>query len=94
MDTLFLHLYRPTIHFLTLTNIKINGIIPFEEDKIILLEYKYMLIYQLFSYKNPILLGKAKTKKMETHTLVFYKKSILFAGINYSSLFNERSKEK
>lgn len=60
-----------------------------DEDKVILFEYKYFYVYQLFSFKNPHLYGKAKTKKIEPYTVAFKKKTALFAGINYSSVLNE-----
>ena len=63
-----------------------------DADKVVLFEYKYHFVYQLFTFKNPQLLGKAKTKKIEPFTVAFKKKTALFGGINYSSMLNEPTK--
>lgn len=65
-----------------------------DSDRVILFEYKYLHVYHLFTHKNPVLLGKAKTKKFMPYTVAFRKKTALFGGINYSQVFNGPIKDR
>ena len=53
------------------------------------MEYKYLHLYQLHPHKNPILLGKGKTKKIEVFSMAFMKTTAIMGGINYSYMMNE-----
>lgn len=63
-------------------------------DRVILFEYKYFHIYHLFTHKNPVLLGRAKTKKLKSYSVALRKKTALFGGINYSQILNDPTKDK